>query len=262
MAPSVAVPHIPPEPEKGRAGALGGSERFSETRWSLVSRVGAGGAEGHAALEELCRLAWVPLFSYARRCGWSAEDAEDAVQSFLATACGKGLFAAARQDRGKLRTFLLTAFKRSLLNERRYRAAECRGGGHPTLSLALASVEEQYHLEFRETESPDRLYHRQWALGVMEAALAALEMEYAETGRWHAFKILADGLEGELPDGGYAAAAAELGLTENATRQAMYRLRVAFRRELWRAVAARLGSTDGTAISRDLTALREALAPD
>ena len=259
MSQPAPFPLPPPGP------AMGGAEkekgRFSDTRWSLVSRVGQGGLEGQEALEELCRLAWVPLFSYARRLGWSPEDAEDAVQSFLATACDKGLFAAARQDRGKLRTYLLTAFKRSLMNERRHRSADRRGGGQVALSLALAGVEDQYHREFRETESPDRLYHRQWALRVMEGALAALETEYTETGRAGVFRILADGLEGEFPDGGYAGAAKRLGVSENAARQTMFRLRVAFRRELWRSVAVSLGSTDGVAISRDLTALREALAP-
>ena len=235
---------------------------FMETRWSLISKAGEGGVDGHAALEELCRLAWSPLFSYARRLGWSAEDAEDGVQSFLAAACGNGLFAAARQERGRLRTFLLTAFKRSLLNEKRYRSAKRRGGGQSDLPMGLAGIEDQYLREFRESESPDRLYHRQWALGVMEAALNALECEYRETGRVRVFEILADGLEEAAPAGGYAGAAAALGLTENATRQAMFRLRLAFRRELWRCVALGLGSFDEAAIAGDLVALREALLPD
>ena len=42
----------------------------------------------------------------------------------------------------------------------------------------------------------------------------------------------------------------------------MFRLRLAFRRELWRCVALGLGSLDEAAIAGDLVALREALLPD
>lgn len=249
----------------GRAAAVvdeqGVDYRFQDTRWSLVSRVSHGGVVGDTALAELCRLAWFPLFAFARRLGWSPEDAEDAVQSFLSKACHNGLFASARPERGKLRTYLLTAFKRLLLNEQRRQQAQSRGGGLAHLPLNLAGVEEQYHREYRETETPDRLYHRQWAIGILESALAAVELEYRDTGRAVLFEILGPGLEGEGPPGGYGDCGLQLGISENAARQAMHRLRVAFRRELWRGVALSLGSADPSEISRDLVALREALAP-
>ncbi len=236
--------------------------RFQETRWSLVHRVAGGGREGSEALSELCRLAWFPLFSYARRLGWEAEDAEDAVQDFLSGACDKGLFALVEKERGKLRTYLLTAFDRALKNKYRHRNAARRGGGATVLSLDLAGVEAQFARECRETETPDRLYHRQWAIQLLEAALEAVEREYTETGRGRIFEVLSEGLEGEGPAGGYAAAGLALGLRENAARQAMHRLRLAFRRELRRCVALSLGSSDPVGITSDLEALREALAGD
>ena len=261
MSGLVPISHTRPERLGEISWRKGDKAGFLETRWSLVSRAGEEGEPGDAALEELCRLAWFPLFSFARRMGWSEEDAEDAVQVFLASACQKGIFAAARRERGKLRTFLLVAFKRSLLDERRYRAAGRRGGGQATISLGEQGMEELIQQQHHENESPDRIYHRQWALGVMEAALAALETEYAETGRIAVFKVLVEGLEGEMLPGGYTMAAAQLGMTENAVRQTMYRLRLAFRREVTRRVALSLGSLDEAEITRDLGALREALAP-
>jgi DNA-directed RNA polymerase specialized sigma24 family protein len=264
--PSVAYPCGAAISANGSAGTVleeqGVDYRFQDTRWSLVSKVSDGGEVGETALAELCRLAWFPLFAFARRLGWSPEDAEDAVQSFLAKACTNGLFASAQPDRGKLRTYLLTAFKRLLLNEQRRQQAQSRGGGVAHLPLNLAGVEEQYHREYRETETPDRLYHRQWAIGVLESALVAVELEYRDTGRAVLFEVLGTGLEGEGPPGGYGACGRRLGISENAARQAMHRLRVAFRRELWRGVALSLGNTDPAEIARDLEALREALAPD
>jgi hypothetical protein len=41
----------------------------------------------------------------------------------------------------------------------------------------------------------------------------------------------------------------------------MHRLKLAFRRELWRSVALNLGSTNEAGIAQDLEALREALTP-
>jgi RNA polymerase sigma-70 factor (ECF subfamily) len=238
-----------------------GRNWFQDTRWTLVSRASLEGLEGEAALSELCRLAWFPLFSFARRMGWGAEDSEDAVQAFLSSACQKGLFSQARQEKGKLRNFLLLSFKRTLINEKRHRAADRRGGAQSDLPCDLMGLENHYHHEVKDRETPERLYHRQWAVAVLEGALQALKAEYKETGRALTFEVLSPGLEGDQPPGGYVEAGAVLGLTENAARQAMHRLKLAFRRELWRSVALNLGSTNEAGIAQDLEALREALTP-
>ena len=53
---------------------------FPLTRWSLV--VSSHGQDA-AALEELCRLYWQPLYSFCRRSGLNIEDAEDVTQRFF-----------------------------------------------------------------------------------------------------------------------------------------------------------------------------------
>ena len=83
---------------------------FSPTRWSLIAvpRAGAEPAR-REALETLCAAYWYPLFAYARRCGHSPEDAADLTQSFFGHLLEKEVFAQADRERGRLRTFLLTA---------------------------------------------------------------------------------------------------------------------------------------------------------
>jgi len=59
---------------------------FVTTRWSLVISGGcANGDEGkaQAALAELCRIYWRPIFSFVCRRGYSTEDAQDFTQDFL-----------------------------------------------------------------------------------------------------------------------------------------------------------------------------------
>ena len=61
------------------------SPAFATTRWTLVLAVGKGTAgEGHAALEQLCRAYWFPLYAYIRRRGHDAHSAQDLTQGFFA----------------------------------------------------------------------------------------------------------------------------------------------------------------------------------
>src|SRR5262245_51679022 len=59
---------------------------FQPTRWTLVARAtsAADAPAARAALDELCKLYWAPLVSFARRWGLNAADAEDVTQSYFA----------------------------------------------------------------------------------------------------------------------------------------------------------------------------------
>ena len=60
-------------------------EHFATTRWSLVLDAGTAlTPRGHDALATLCELYWYPLYSYLRRRGYRAEDAQDLTQGFFA----------------------------------------------------------------------------------------------------------------------------------------------------------------------------------
>src|SRR4026209_2485052 len=60
------------------------TDYFATTRWTLVLTAARRDApEAGAALEELCRTYWYPLYAYVRRQGQAREDAEDLTQSFF-----------------------------------------------------------------------------------------------------------------------------------------------------------------------------------
>jgi RNA polymerase sigma-70 factor (ECF subfamily) len=54
---------------------------FATTHWSLVLAAGQSTyTQASAALEELCRTYWYPLYVYIRRRDYSPEDAQDLTQ--------------------------------------------------------------------------------------------------------------------------------------------------------------------------------------
>jgi RNA polymerase sigma-70 factor (ECF subfamily) len=80
---------------------------FVTTHWSLVLRAAEGSSvSGQAALEQLCRAYWYPLYAYIRRQGRGPEEAQDLTQAFFARLLEKGYLAHANPERGKFRTFL------------------------------------------------------------------------------------------------------------------------------------------------------------
>ena len=81
-----------------------------------------------AALARLCQSYWYPLYAYARRRGYSADDAQDLTQEFFARLLAQNWLAQADRQRGRFRTFLLSAMGHFLANEWDKARAEKRGG--------------------------------------------------------------------------------------------------------------------------------------
>ena len=69
----------------------------------MVAAAGAGGDSEVArkALGEICRAYWFPLYSFARRRGWSPEDAEDATQAFFLSILENSFLAGADGQLGR-----------------------------------------------------------------------------------------------------------------------------------------------------------------
>ena len=95
------------------------NNRFVTTHWSLVLAAGKGAAaDAQEALANLCQTYWYPLYAYVRRHGHQADDAQDLTQAFFARLLEKHYLQSADPERGRFRSFLLTAFKRFLTKER------------------------------------------------------------------------------------------------------------------------------------------------
>ncbi|MEO5718540.1 MAG: hypothetical protein ABIR29_08215 [Chthoniobacterales bacterium] len=72
-------------PDSGR-NALENGGRFHTTRWSLILSSLDGQsdeAKARAALAQLCRIYWRPIFAFVCRKGNSETDAQDLTQVFL-----------------------------------------------------------------------------------------------------------------------------------------------------------------------------------
>src|SRR4051794_14457162 len=84
--------------------------RFPTTCWSHVTRAGdPDDPEAVAALEELGRDDWYPLFAYARRRGLGPDYVSDLVQKFLANSLKRRSLQGAYPDRGRFRSFVRAA---------------------------------------------------------------------------------------------------------------------------------------------------------
>lgn len=209
---------------------------FKPTRWSLVLQSQGHGEQAKQALGDLCRAYWFPLYSWSRRLGASPEDAEDYVQGFFVQVLQKQLFAAANPELGKLRTFMLTAFRRHVNDEQRKEGRQKRGGGQ-IISFDAAEAEAWYEGEQIEGESADHMFDRQWALTVLDQALAKLEQQAATKGKAAEFAALRPFLTTEADTASYEEKGREIGMSANAFKVAVHRLRTRFRDALRAEVA-------------------------
>jgi RNA polymerase sigma factor (sigma-70 family) len=186
------------------------------------------------AMSRLCELYWPPLYAYARRQGQSVDEAQDLTQGFFARFLEKHDVKAADPLRGKFRSFLLTSFKHFMANERDRQRTKKRGGDQIVLSLEFDTAEARYKAEPTDRLTPEALFERQWALGILERAMTALSSEAAAAGKGRLFDAAKDLLSGERDKGAYAQLASTLGMSEGAVRVTIHRLRRRLR-ELLRA---------------------------
>ena len=182
-----------------------------------------------------------------------SHEAEDLTQDFFRQLLATGAVAKARPERGRFRTFLLTAVRNFLANDWDRRRAAKRGGGSEPVSLALefGSAEARYaHEPVDHALSPEQAFDRSWALGVVEHALAALRAEYSAAGKSALFDALGPRVWGGHAAKPMAALAQQLGLNENALNVALHRLRRRLREQVETQIAATVADPDDVAEER------------
>jgi RNA polymerase sigma-70 factor (ECF subfamily) len=183
--------------------------------------------EGREALERLCQTYWYPLYAYVRRRGYGPEDAEDLTQSFFARLLEREYLKLADRERGRFRTFLLTALQRFLADEWDRARRLKRGGGHAVVSFDALTAEERYQVEPLDKFDAAKLFDRRWATTLLARALSGLEGE--QTHRTAQLNELRRFLVGEPAEGSYSEVALRLGMTVTAVRMAVSRLRQRYR---------------------------------
>ena len=206
--------------------------RFGETHWSLILKASRDDESGAAALNQLCRSYRVPLYSYVRHRGFTPADAEDVIQSFFADLLARGGLRQVDPRKGRFRSFLLGSLKNFLANEWDRRRALKRGGAYTFVSLDEPQAEARYGEIGDSRLDPEKMFDRAWALQFLNRALTRLRQEYRAEGRLPIFEALEPMLSvggKEIP---YAELAAQLSLSEDATRMAAMRMRRRFRKIL------------------------------
>jgi RNA polymerase sigma-70 factor (ECF subfamily) len=202
---------------------------FRTTRWTLVRAAGGAPAdERRAALETLCRSYWPPVYAFVRRRGATAVLAEDLTQTFFARLLEREDLRLAAPERGRFRSFLLGALRHFLANERDREEAAKRGGGRAPLALDAALLHEVESGLALEPAAPEREFERAWAHAVLARARARLAEEQLQAGKDAQWRALEPRLAAADERGHGAELARALGISENAVRVALHRLRRRF----------------------------------
>ena len=202
---------------------------FQTTHWSVILAARGTSPEAHTALEKLCRTYWYPLYAFLRREGQSPDDAQDLTQSFFARLIERRDFDRAQREKGRLRSFLLVSLKNFLINEWHRAHAAKRGGHERFIALDELAAEERYALEPADALSADKIYERRWALTLLDCVMTQLESECIAAGNAELFFALKPALTGEDLTRSQAELATRFDMTENALKQALFRLRQRFR---------------------------------
>lgn len=234
-------------------------QAFPRTRWSLVlAATRDSSPDSLAALETVCRAYWYPLYAYVRRCGQSPPDAQDLTQEFFRRLLEKRWLADADRQKGRLRTFLISALKHFMAKEWRHASAQKRGGGQRQVPMDTTFAESRYAADVDARLGIDEVFDRQWALTLLELTLQRLATEFTAAGKAGDFAILKDFLAVTHNAIDYDAAAARLNSSAGAARVAVHRLRKRFR-ELYRQEVSQT-LPDGGDLDAEIRHLAKAMA--
>lgn len=217
-------------------------DEFPSTRWSLV--FAARGTASAEAVATLCEAYWYPLYAFARRRGYDRDDALDLTQSFFAALLEKDYLDDLRPGEGRFRSFLLSALKHHMSKQRERDQALKRGGGHTIRSLDVDGAEQRYRHEPAHEWTPEKAYERSWALTILEHVERRLASELEGEGKAEIYRHLGPAILGRTPLRPHRETAHALGMSKDAVKMAVLRLRRRFGRLLREEVARTVASNE------------------
>lgn len=232
---------------KAIPGTLHGSgASFRTTHWSVIAECAQADETGFAALEQLCRDYWPPLYSFARRRGYSPTDAQDMVQGFFAAFLQHKGYAGADRGKGRFRTFMLASFKHYMANAWDREHALKRGGACQFVLLEeLEAVEALYASQPGDSLSDaEQHYEECWAAALVACAMARLRAECEDGSKERLFGELKPYLCGGAGLPSQEEIARRLEMPVNTLRSHLSRLRARYGALLREEVARTIGRAD------------------
>jgi RNA polymerase sigma factor (sigma-70 family) len=202
--------------------------RFHTTRWSVVLLAAHSQAPAfQAALSDLYRIYWYPLYAYVRRRGHTPEEAQDLTQGFFLHLLEHKAFERADPLKGKFRSFLLGSLQNYLSTERERAACLKRGGGVAFVPLDLQNAEDRYRLELVDALTPEKIFAARWAAALLGETMNRLRQAHATPEKAATLEVLKAFLDvdnSKAPPS-YEEAAAMLQVSVGSVKTLIHRLR-------------------------------------
>jgi len=199
-----------------------GGASFATTHWSVVAQSALTDVpEAANALAQLCEVYWPPIYSFVRRRGYPAPDAQDLTQSFFAF-------------------FLRT--KNFLADNWDHEHAIRRGGSYQFVSLDHETAEAFYDAPSAPDSTAERLFELRWAKALTAGALNSLRQELQAEGKVKLFEQLKEFLTGSTVLPSYDEASARTGLPRATVKTHVHRFRQRYREIVRREVARTVSS--------------------
>jgi len=196
------------------------------------------------ALAELCQTYWFPVYAFVRKRVTDSNQAQDLTQEFFAQLLEKDFLGRAQQERGRFRSYLLTAVNRFIAKQWNKSNTLKRGGGVATLSLDFSWGDSRLEHEPAIQETPEHAFDRQWAIQLLELVHDRLQKEYIDSGKQRQYENLKPFLVAADHTESQDAVAQRLGMTSGAFRTAVYRLRRRFRQLVLNEIAHTVSELD------------------
>ena len=241
-----------PSDDRTAGGAAAAAGCFSTTRWTLVLK-SQQPADKTAALEELCRIYWRPVFAFVRRRGYSAADAQDLTQDFFLDLLSGDFLSRADRTKGRFRSLLLATLDHFLADAWDRARAHKRGGKFSFISWEDCPAESGDKAWQADPASvawtPEKAFDVRWAQALLAQVFASLRAAHARpASRRETFETLqpfltANPSPAAASPSSYESVAGRLKVTVPAVKSAVFRLRQQYRALLREEVARTVDST-------------------
>ena len=218
---------------------------FHTTHWSVVARAGDNDSPHfREALEELCHIYWLPIYSFIRKSGHHQDRAKDLTQSFFVFLLSKEILHKADKEKGHFRSFLMKTVTNYLHNEHRKQTATKRGGATQFLSLDQIEADQLMSHAAMSTSDPALAFERQWARALLERVFDLLCKEMSTSNKIDFFDAFQLHLWDDYHSIPYADLAARFDMSLANVKVTAHRIKHRYRFLLRQEIAATLNNPD------------------